>query len=88
MRRQDTIATGGSINGIAGRLRHVALRVGNDPARIRKHIESEIEALRRELDELDAGERPEPDVTDAYDEARAIALQMERSSPTSASTAR
>ena len=78
MRRQDTIATGGSIHGIAGRLRHVALKVGNDPARIRKHIESEIESLRRELDELEAGERPEPDVTDAYDEARAIALQMER----------
>ncbi|KRE25561.1 hypothetical protein ASG82_18650 [Mycobacterium sp. Soil538] len=78
MRRQDTIATGGSINGIAGRLRHVALKVGNDPARIRKHIEREIEALHRELDELDAGERPESDVTDAYDEARAIALQMER----------
>ncbi len=78
MRRQDTIATGGSINGIAGRLRHVALKVGNDPARIRKHIENEIESLRRELDELEVGERPEPDVTDAYDEARAIALQMER----------
>ena len=78
MRRQDTIATGGSINGIAGRLRQVALTVGNDPARIRKHLENEIEALRRELDQLEAGERPEPDVTDAYDEARAIALQMER----------
>ncbi|WP_396837004.1 DUF3375 domain-containing protein [Mycobacterium sp. ITM-2016-00317] len=78
MRRQDTIATGGSINGIASRLKHVALKVGNDPARIRKSIEAEIEALHRELDELDAGERPAPDVTDAYDEARAIALQMER----------
>ncbi|KMO84098.1 hypothetical protein BST22_13975 [Mycolicibacterium chubuense] len=81
MRRQDTIATGGSINGIAGRLRHVALKVGNDPARIRKHLENEIETLRRELDQLDRGERrtfSEPDVTDAYDEARAIALQMER----------
>ena len=43
MRRQDTIATGGSINGIASRLKHVALKVGNDPARIRKSIEAEIE---------------------------------------------
>ncbi len=81
MRRNDTIATGGSINGIASRLRHVALKVGNDPARIRKSIEAEIEALHRELDELDAGERrtfSETDATDAYDEARAIAMQMER----------
>jgi hypothetical protein len=78
MRRQDTIATGGSINGIASRLKHVALKVGNDPARIRKSIEAEIAALQAELDELEAGTRPEPDVTDAYDEARAIALQMER----------
>ncbi len=78
MRRNDTIATGGSINGIASRLKHVALKVGNDPARIRKGIEAEIAALRAELEELDAGERPAPDVTDSYDEARAIAMQMER----------
>lgn len=78
MRRQDTIATGGSINGIASRLKQVAIRVGNDPARIRKSIEAEIAALQAELDDLEAGARPDPDVTDAYDEARAIALQMER----------
>ncbi|WP_193044264.1 DUF3375 domain-containing protein [Mycolicibacterium baixiangningiae] len=78
MRRQDTIATGGSINGIASRLKQVAIRVGNDPARIRKSIEAEIAVLQAELDDLDAGQRPDPDVTDAYDEARAIALQMER----------
>lgn len=78
MRRQDTIATGGSINGIASRLKQVAIRVGNDPARIRKSIEAEIAALQAELDDLEAGTRPEPDVTDAYDEARAIAMQMER----------
>jgi hypothetical protein len=78
MRRQDTIATGGSINGIASRLKQVAIRVGNDPARIRKSIEAEIAALQAELDDLESGQRPEPDVTDAYDEARAIALQMER----------
>jgi hypothetical protein len=90
MRRQDTIATGGSINGIASRLKQVALRVGNDPDRIRAGIEAEIAALQAELDALDlalhdapadcAGPRVRPDVdmSDMYDEARAIALQMER----------
>ena len=78
MRRQDTIATGGSITGIASRLKQVALRVDNDPTRIRKHIDAEIAARHVELDQLDAGQRPQPDVTDCYDEARAIALQMER----------
>ncbi|MDT5070870.1 MAG: hypothetical protein QOH82_190, partial [Mycobacterium sp.] len=53
MRRQDTIATGGSINGIASRLKQVALRVGNDPDRIRAGIEAEIAALQAELDALD-----------------------------------
>lgn len=78
MRRQDTIATGGSIAGIASRLKQVAVRVDTDPARIRKHIEAEIAALHEELDQLDAGRRSQPDVTDCYDEANAIALQMER----------
>ncbi|MCW2514751.1 MAG: hypothetical protein JWR11_3793 [Mycobacterium sp.] len=81
MRRQDTIATGGSINGIASRLKQVALRVGNDPARIRAGIEADIAALHAELDALEDAEgrvRPQPDLTDSYDEARAIALQMER----------
>jgi len=78
MRRQDTIATGGSIAGIASRLKQVAVKVDNDPARIRKHIEAEITARHVELDQLDAGQRSQPDVTDRYDEARAIALQMER----------
>jgi hypothetical protein len=82
MRRQDTIATGGSINGIASRLKQVAIRVGNDPDRIRAGIEAEIATLHAELDELDKGinedRQPQPDLTDMYDEARAIALQMER----------
>ena len=79
MRRKDTIATGGSINGIASRLKQVAIRVGTDPDRIRAGIEAEIAALRAELDALEQdAPRPEPDLTDAYDEARAIALQMER----------
>ena len=81
MRRQDTIATGGSITGIASRLKQVAVKVDNDPARIRKHIEAEIAALHEELDRLDKKTDqpgPQPDLTDCYDEARAIALQMER----------
>ncbi|QIV81393.1 DUF3375 domain-containing protein [Mycolicibacterium frederiksbergense] len=78
MRRNDTIATGGSINGIASRLKQVAIRVGDDPDRIRQGIEAEIAVLHAELDELDAGLRPEPDVTAMHDEARAIAMQMER----------
>jgi hypothetical protein len=84
MRRQDTIATGGSINGIASRLKQVALRVGNDPDRIRAGIEAEIAALQTALDALDqdddapADHGHDVDLTDAYDEAHAIALQMER----------
>ncbi|MBJ7337480.1 DUF3375 domain-containing protein [Mycolicibacterium sp.] len=86
MRRQDTIATGGSINGIASRLKQIALRVGNDPDRIRAGIQAEIAALYAELealdhredDGLDGAARPDVDLSDSYDEARAIALQMER----------
>ena len=84
MRRQDTIATGGSINGIASRLKQIALRVGNDPARIRAGIEAEIAALHAELDALDSDDGlpdrtpSDADMTDMYDEAHAIALQMER----------
>lgn len=82
MRRQDTIATGGSINGIASRLKQVAIRVGNDPERVRAGIEAEIAALRDELDSLESRTEDyrasDADLTDAYDEARAIALQMER----------
>lgn len=88
MRRQDTIATGGSINGIAARLKQIALRVGNDPDRIRVGIHAEIAALQAELDALERGEGDgdgdfadrcsDVDMTDMYDEAHAIALQMER----------
>ena len=81
MRRQDTIATGGSINGIAARLKQVAIRVGTDPDRIRAGIQAEIAALQAELENLSSGkevERPQLDLTDSYDEAHAIALQMER----------
>ncbi|WP_370510256.1 DUF3375 domain-containing protein [Mycobacterium sp. SA01] len=82
LRRQDTIATGGSINGIAARLKQIALRVGNDPVRIRAGIQAEIAALHAELDALERGEgldrSADVDMTDMYDEAHAIALQMER----------
>jgi hypothetical protein len=82
LRRQATIATGGSINGIASRLTQIALRVGNDPLRIRAGIQAEIDALQAELDALERGEdvdrSADVDMTDMYDEAHAIALQMER----------
>lgn len=78
MRREDTIATGGSIAGIAAGLRRVAGQVSNDPERIRADLEHEIDRLRAELDALDDGRRPEPDLVDVEDEARAIALQMEQ----------
>src|ERR1700710_2768345 len=80
MRRQDTIATGGSIHRIASRLKQIALRVGNDPDRIRAGIEAEIAALHAELDALDRhseddfddgaqpAPRPDADLTDVYDE--------------------
>ncbi|MCV7287947.1 DUF3375 domain-containing protein [Mycolicibacterium wolinskyi] len=78
MRREDTIATGGSIAGVAAGLRRVAGQVSNDPERIRADIEQEIEKLQAELDALDEGRRPEPNPLDVEDEARAIALQMEQ----------
>ena len=53
MRRKDTIATGGSINGIASRLKQVAIRVGTDPDRIRAGIEAEIAALRAAAEAAD-----------------------------------
>lgn len=78
MRREDTIATGGSIAGVAAGLRRVAGQVSNDPERIRADIEQEIDKLQAELDALDEGRRPEPNPLDVEDEARAIALQMEQ----------
>ncbi|MGV0744000.1 DUF3375 domain-containing protein [Mycolicibacterium sp. XJ870] len=78
MRREDTLATGGSIAGIAAGLRRVAGQVSNDPDRIRIDLEAQIDQLRAELDALDQGRRPAPNPLDAEDEARAIALQMEQ----------
>ncbi len=52
------------------------------PVRIRAGIQAEIDALRAELDALERGEdldrSADVDMTDMYDEAHAIALQMER----------
>ena len=78
MRREDTIATGGSIASIAAGLKRVAVQVGDDPARIRADIELQIEQLFTQLDEIDQGRRPEPNLLDVEDEARTIALQMEQ----------
>jgi hypothetical protein len=78
MRREDTIATGGSITGIAARLKQAAIKVGNDPARIRAGIEAQIEQLFAELEELDEGRRPQPNLLDVEDEVFSIARQMEQ----------
>ncbi|WAC55497.1 DUF3375 domain-containing protein [Gordonia sp. SL306] len=78
LRREDSVATGGSINGIAAGLHRVAGQVTNDPRQIREEIEYQISELDAELADLDAGRRPEPDLRVAEDEARAIAYQMEQ----------
>lgn len=78
LRREDSVATGGSINQIAAGLRRVAGQVAGDPDQIREEIEQHISELDAELADLDAGMRPEPDFRTAEDEARAIAYQMEQ----------
>ncbi|MGV9712808.1 DUF3375 domain-containing protein [Gordonia sp. NPDC003424] len=78
LRREDTVATGGSINQIAAGLRRVAGQVAADPDHIREEIEHQISELDAELADLDAGVRPEPDLRTAEDEARSIAYQMEQ----------
>ncbi|GAB18443.1 hypothetical protein GOEFS_054_00570 [Gordonia effusa NBRC 100432] len=78
LRREDSVATGGSINGVAAGLRRVAGQVTSDPQQIRDEIESQIHDLDVELADLEAGVRPEPDLAAAQDEARAIAYQMEQ----------
>ena len=78
MRREDTIATGGSITGIAARLKQAAIKAGNDPQRIRAGIETQIEQLFAELEELDQGRRPRPNMLDVEDEVFSIARQMEQ----------
>jgi hypothetical protein len=77
-RREDTVATGGSMASIASALRQVAAKVNNDPDQIRADIEARIQQLYDELDELVRGERPEPDMINIEDEASAVALQMEQ----------
>ncbi|MFI8774566.1 DUF3375 domain-containing protein [Gordonia sp. NPDC062954] len=78
LRRADSVATGGSINGIAAGLRRVAGQVSDDPGQIREEIEHQISELDAELADLDAGRRRRPDLRSAEDEARAIAYQMEQ----------
>ncbi|MEE4025327.1 DUF3375 domain-containing protein [Gordonia sp. PKS22-38] len=78
LRRADSVATGGSIVGIAAGLRRVAGQVSDDPGQIRDEIEHQITELDAELAELDAGLRRPPDLRFAEDEARAIAYQMEQ----------
>lgn len=78
LRREDSVATAGSINGIAAGLRRVAGQVSDDPSYIREDLTHQIEELDAELADLDAGRRRRPDLRAAEDEARAIAYQMEQ----------
>ncbi|MEP9394719.1 DUF3375 domain-containing protein [Gordonia sp. VNQ95] len=78
LRREDSVATGGSINGIAAGLRRVAGQVSDDADALREDLTQQIEELDAELADLDAGRRREPDLAAAEDEARAIAYQMEQ----------
>jgi hypothetical protein len=87
MRRQDTIATGGSITGITSRLKQVAVKVDNDPARIRKHIEAEIAALHLESSNSTPASGPNPTSPTATTKPAPSPYRWNASSPTSASTA-
>ncbi|MFT4125261.1 MAG: DUF3375 domain-containing protein [Gordonia sp. (in: high G+C Gram-positive bacteria)] len=78
LRRADSVATGGSISGVAAGLHRVAGQVADDPDTIRADLEAQISELDAELAELAAGRRAEPDLRAAEDEARAIAYQMEQ----------
>ncbi|MDJ0027160.1 DUF3375 domain-containing protein [Gordonia alkanivorans] len=77
-RREDSIATGGSITGIAAELRRVAGQVSNDPETIRLELEAQMSDLDAELADLEAGRRPPVDLRVAEDSARAIGYQMEQ----------
>ncbi|ASF10907.1 DUF3375 family protein [Nocardia brasiliensis] len=78
LRRGDTVATGGSIVHIASGLKRIASQLDEDPARLRVEIEAQIEDLFGQLTDLDKGHRPEPNLVDLADEARAIAYNMEQ----------
>ncbi len=77
-RREDTVATGGSVQLIMSSMRQLATKVSDDPDRIRADITSQIDKLNDELERLARGERARPDLVDVEDEARAIAAQMEQ----------
>ncbi len=77
-RREDSVATGGSVNGIAAGLHRVANQVTDDPDQIREQIELQRDELDAELADLDAGVRREPDLRLAEDEVRVLAYQMEQ----------
>lgn len=78
LRREDRVATGGSMAAIAAAMKRVATKVSNDPERIRAGIEVQIQAPYDELDELERGKRPQPNPIDVEDEARHTILQMEQ----------
>ncbi|OHU72508.1 hypothetical protein BKG86_00095 [Mycobacteroides chelonae] len=78
LRREDTVATGGSIMAIEAGLKHVAGQLDDDPQRVKEEIEAQIAQLYERLDELADGRRPDPDLVNLEDQARLIAYQMEQ----------
>ena len=73
MRRNDTIATGGSINGIATRLKQVATRAGDDPDRVRAGIEAEIAALAPDIVIVATGGMPNTELFESGKEQDLVA---------------
>jgi hypothetical protein len=87
MRRQDTIATGDSITGVASRLKQVAVKVDNDPARIRKHIEAKSPPATKNSTNSTPANAPNPTSPTATTRPAPSPCRWNASSLTSGSTA-
>jgi hypothetical protein len=59
-------------------LKRVAGQLDSDPERLRNDLDERIAELQRQRDDLDAGLRPDPNLLDLEDEAKAIGRQMEQ----------
>ena len=87
MRRQDTIATGGSIIGIAARLKQVAVKVDNDPARLRSTSKPKSPPATLNSTNSTPANAPNPTSPTATTKPAPSPCRWNASSPTSASTA-
>jgi hypothetical protein len=87
MRRQDTIATGGSITGIASRLKHVAVKVDNDPAASASTSKPKSPPSTLNSTNSTPASAPKPTSPTATTRPAPSPCRWNASSPTSASTA-